>query len=223
MGERDSHDDHPAGRVAGDHWYCVDVECRGDQPYRRTHRAGLLDDAGRRHGTGDSVGDRRLLLAVPCRDRAARAAAGRCRGGRGACRSESCGLLELGQSLIPTNPMAAAANGAMLPLVVFTLAFAIALTRVPAEGRDAVLRFFQGLGDAMLVLVGWIIWLAPAGVFVLMLSLGAHGGAGLVGAIGFYIAAYSIACIIFVLLLYPTLAIAARLPMPVFARAALPA
>ena len=133
------------------------------------------------------------------------------------------GFWNWAQSLIPTNPIAAAANGAMLPLVVFTLAFAIALTRVPAEGRDAVLRFFHGLGDAMLVLVGWIIWLAPAGVFVLMLSLGAHGGAGLVGAIGFYIAAYSITSIVFVLLLYPTLAIAARLPMAVFARAALPA
>jgi len=127
------------------------------------------------------------------------------------------------QSLIPTNPIAAAANGEMLPLVVFTLAFAMALTRIPSESREVVLRFFQGLGDAMLVLVGWIIWLAPAGVFVLMLSLGAHGGAGFVGAMGFYIAAYSIACIVFVLLLYPTLAIAARLPIRTFARAALPA
>jgi Na+/H+-dicarboxylate symporter len=44
----------------------------------------------------------------------------------------------------------------------------------------------------LLVLVRWIIWLAPLGVFALMLPLGAHGGAGLAGAVGFYIAAYSI-------------------------------
>jgi Na+/H+-dicarboxylate symporter len=125
-------------------------------------------------------------------------------------------------SLVPTNPIAAAANGAMLPLVLFTLLFAVALTRIPADGREAVLRFFRGLGDAMLVLVGWIIALAPFGVFVLMLSLGAHGGAGLVGAMGFYIAAYSIACILFVLALYPVLAVVAGLPMREFARAALP-
>ena len=106
-------------------------------------------------------------------------------------------------SLIPTNPIAAAANGSMLPLVLFTLLFAMATTRIPAESRAAVLGFFRGLGDAMLVLVGWVILLAPAGVFVLMLSLGAHGGASLVGAMGFYIAAYSIGCILFVLLLYP--------------------
>jgi len=125
-------------------------------------------------------------------------------------------------SLIPTNPISAAANGAMLPLVVFTLLFAVAVTRIPADGRDALLRFFRGLGDAMLVLVGWIIWLAPAGVFVLMLGLGAHGGAGLVGAMGFYIVAYSIACILFVLVLYPVVAVVARVPMQTFARAALP-
>jgi Na+/H+-dicarboxylate symporter len=126
-------------------------------------------------------------------------------------------------SLIPTNPMAAAANGAMLPLIVFTLLFAIAITRTPAQSREVLLRFFQGLADAMLVLVGWVIWLAPAGVFVLMLSLGAHGGAGFAGAMGFYIAAYSSACVVFVVLLYPTLAIAAHLPMRTFGRAVLPA
>ena len=126
-------------------------------------------------------------------------------------------------SLIPTNPIAAAANGTMLPLVLFTLLFATATTRIPAESRAAVLGLFRGLADAMLVLVGWVIWLAPAGVFVLMLSLGAHGGAALVGAMGFYIVAYSIGCILFVLLLYPVVAIVAGLPMRTFARAVLPA
>ncbi|HXT68258.1 MAG TPA: cation:dicarboxylase symporter family transporter [Vicinamibacterales bacterium] len=125
-------------------------------------------------------------------------------------------------SLVPTNPIAAAANGAMLPLVLFTLLLALAIPHAPADGRDALLRFFRGLGDTMQVLVRWIIWCAPVGIFALMLPLGAHGGAGFVGAIGFYIAAYSLASILFVLLLYPALAVFARLPMREFARAALP-
>jgi proton glutamate symport protein len=125
-------------------------------------------------------------------------------------------------SLIPTNPVAAAANGAMLPLVIFTVLFALAVAHSPAEGRDALLRFFRGLADAMQVLVRWVIWCAPVGVFALMLPLGAHGGAGFVGAVGFYIAAYSVASVLFVLLLYPALALIARLPMREFARAALP-
>jgi proton glutamate symport protein len=126
-------------------------------------------------------------------------------------------------SLIPTNPIAAAANGAMLPLILFTLLFALAIAHVPGDGRDVLLRFFRALGDAMLVLVRWVIWLAPVGVFALMLPLGAHGGAGLAGAVGFYIAAYSLGCILSVLLLYPALALLARLPMRDFARAVLPA
>ena len=125
-------------------------------------------------------------------------------------------------SLVPTNPVAAAANGAMLPLVIFTVLFALAIAHSPADGRDGLLRFFRGLSEAMQVLVRWVIWCAPVGVFALMLPLGAHGGAGFVGAVGFYIAAYSVASVLFVLLLYPVLAVFARLPMRDFARAALP-
>src|SRR4029079_17565200 len=82
-------------------------------------------------------------------------------------------------SLIPTNPAAAAANGEMLPLLVFTLLLALAIAKTPAGTRETLLTFFRALSDAMLVLVRWIVWLAPVGVFALMLPLGAHGGAGL--------------------------------------------
>ncbi len=126
-------------------------------------------------------------------------------------------------SLIPTNPIAAAANGAMLPLVLFTLFLALAIARSAASSRDSLLGFFRALSDAMLVLVRWVVWLAPIGVFALMLPLGLHGGVGLVGAIGFYIVAYSAGSVLIVLLLYPVLKIAAGLPIAVFAQAALPA
>jgi Na+/H+-dicarboxylate symporter len=125
-------------------------------------------------------------------------------------------------SLIPTNPVAAAASGAMLPLVLFTLLLALAIARSGAEAREILVRFFRSLSEAMLVLVAWIVRLAPIGVFALMLPLGAHGGAGLVGAIGFYILVYSLASVLFVLLLYPVVAAVAHVPMRDFARAALP-
>ena len=126
-------------------------------------------------------------------------------------------------SLIPTNAVAAAANGAMLPLILFTLLLALAIARIPADGRELLLRFFRALSEAMLVLVDWVVWLAPAGVFALMLPLGAHGGAGFAGAVGFYIVAYSVASVLFILLLYPMIALVARMPVRDFARAALPA
>jgi Na+/H+-dicarboxylate symporter len=126
-------------------------------------------------------------------------------------------------SLIPTNPVAAAANGAMLPLILFTLFLALAIARTPPDARQTLLAFFRALSEAMLVLVRWIVWLAPIGVFALMLPLGAHGGSGLAGALGFYVAAYSVACVLFTLLLYPVVALFGGIGVRRFASAALPA
>ena len=124
-------------------------------------------------------------------------------------------------SLIPSNPIAAAANGAMLPLIVFTLLFGLAIASSAPPARAALLGFFRALGDAMLILVRWVILMAPIGVFALVLPLAAHAGAGLVGAIGFYIVAYSLMCIVASLLLYPVVALFGRIPIGRFARAAL--
>src|SRR5438270_2598944 len=125
-------------------------------------------------------------------------------------------------SLLPANPVAAAAAGAMMPLILFTLLLALAIARSPEASRQTLTRFFRALSDAMLILVRWIILAAPLGVFALVLPLAVHAGATLAGAIGFYVAAYSIASIAVTLLLYPVVAIAGRIPLRRFARAALP-
>ena len=126
-------------------------------------------------------------------------------------------------SLIPANPIAAAANGAMVPLVLFTLLLALAIVHSPPKSRDALVAFFQAAGNAMLVLVRWVVLLAPVGVFALVLPLVAHAGASVAGAFGFYIAIYSIACTLVLLLLYPVVRIAGAIPIRHFARAVLPA
>ncbi len=125
-------------------------------------------------------------------------------------------------SLIPSNPVGAAANGQMMSLVLFALLLAVAIAHSPSTSRATLVGFFQSLADAMLTLVRWVIALAPIGVFALVLPLAAHAGASLVGAIGFYIVAYSVACVVATLLLYP-LAIVARHGVAAFARAVLPA
>ena len=126
-------------------------------------------------------------------------------------------------SLIPSNPIAATANGSMVQLVLFTLFLALAVTRISADGRAAVVGFFRALGDAMLVLVRWVVLAAPIGVFALVLPLASRAGATLVGAIGFYIFAYSFASIAVSLLFYPVVAVVGRIPIGRFAKAALPA
>ena len=64
----------------------------------------------------------------------------------------------------------------MLPLIVFTIGFGAALTKVSAERRAGVVNFFTGLADAMMVLIRWVIALAPIGVFALAAPLAGADG-----------------------------------------------
>jgi Na+/H+-dicarboxylate symporter len=126
-------------------------------------------------------------------------------------------------NLVPTNPVKAAADGAMLPLVVFAIAFGLALLKVDAEVRAPVLGFFRAVRDATLVVVRWLIALAPIGVFALMLPLVSRAGLQTAGALTYYVIAMAIACTTFTLLLYPTVAVVGRVSMREFARAVFPA
>jgi proton glutamate symport protein len=126
-------------------------------------------------------------------------------------------------SLIPTNPIAAAANGTMLPLILFTLLLALAIARSGSGARDTLVGFFRALAEAMLVMVRWVVAVAPIGVFALVLPLAARSGAGVAGGVGFYVVVYSLGSIVITLLLYPVASVAGRIPLRRFARAVLPA
>jgi Na+/H+-dicarboxylate symporter len=126
-------------------------------------------------------------------------------------------------SLIPSNPIAAAANGAMVPLILFTLILAVAIARSPESTRAPLVTLARALGEAMLVIVRWVVLAAPVGVFALVLPLSAHMGGTVVGAIGMYIVGYSVATVAVTLLVYPIVAIFGGISVGRFARAALPA
>jgi Na+/H+-dicarboxylate symporter len=125
-------------------------------------------------------------------------------------------------TLIPTNPFAAAASGAMLQLILFTLILALAIAKLAPTLREPLLAVFRGLAEAMLVIVRWVVKLAPLGVFALVLPLAARGGTGVAGAVGFDIVAASLASTLMTLLLYPVVAFVAKVPMAQFARAVFP-
>src|SRR6185503_5965847 len=99
------------------------------------------------------------------------------------------------------------------------LILALAIASLGATSRDTLLGFFCALSEAMLVIVRWVVALAPIGVFALVLPLAARGGAGVAGAVGFYVLVYSLACILITLLLYPTVALLAKVPIARFGRA----
>lgn len=90
-------------------------------------------------------------------------------------------------AIIPSNAVGAAAAGAMLPLVTFALFFGFALTRIEPARRAQVVGFFQSVSDAMIVIVQWVLWVAPVGIFALVLALTARSGIGMLQALGIYI------------------------------------
>jgi proton glutamate symport protein len=99
------------------------------------------------------------------------------------------------RSLIPTNVIAAAADDAVLPLVVFACLFGLALTRLSAERRQPLQAFFQAASEAMIVIVQWVLALAPLGVFGLSLALGLSAGLDALGTLAQYVAVVSLVTI----------------------------
>lgn len=121
--------------------------------------------------------------------------------------------------LIPANPVRAAADGTMLPLVVFSVIFAMAITRLAKRHKQTLVDFFEALTRTMIVIVEWILLVAPVGVFCLVVPLAARTGVDLVGAMGAFLL---IACGLVVLglvALYPVAVLIGRIPLGQFARA----
>ncbi|MGY3039900.1 proton glutamate symport protein [Rhodanobacter sp. TND4EL1] len=90
-------------------------------------------------------------------------------------------------AIVPNNAVMAAAQSAMLPLVVFALFLGFALTRIEPTRRAMLVEFFQAIADAMIVIVRWVLWVAPLGVFALILSVCARSGLGMLSALGVYV------------------------------------
>ncbi len=126
-------------------------------------------------------------------------------------------------SLVPSNPISAAVDGAMLPLIVFSMLLGLALVSLPEATRLSVIPLFRGIADAMLVLVRWLLVVAPIGVFALTLPLVARLGLAAIGALAAYVVLISLMTVVFsVFIVYPAAAFFGRISIGQFARAALP-
>jgi proton glutamate symport protein len=89
--------------------------------------------------------------------------------------------------LVPTNPVAAAADTALLPLILFTAAFAFATLKLPEAKRASITGLFSAVADAMVILIHWVLAIAPLGVFALGLVVGAKAGTAALGALAHYV------------------------------------
>ncbi|WP_293941259.1 cation:dicarboxylase symporter family transporter [Sphingomonas sp.] len=129
------------------------------------------------------------------------------------------GMADFVRSIVPPNVVKAAADGSILQIVVFTTLFAFAIARLPEDKRRPLAEFFDALGDAMLVIIGWILWLAPVGVLALAFAVGAGAGGAAFGAVLHYVLLVSSLGIAILLSAYAVAAVAAGWPIGKFARA----
>ena len=139
-----------------------------------------------------------------------------------AAEAEVPSLAEWVTALVPSNAISSAADGALLPLVFFSVILGLAVTRLSEPSRASLLGFFGALSEAMLVIVQWVLRLAPVGVFALVFPMAASG-VQLAGALRQYVVLRALLCIIAALALYPLVGTAGGTTVRRFAKCIAPA
>ena len=112
------------------------------------------------------------------------------------------GLLDLVLRLIPANPFAAAADGSLLPLIVFTLLMAAAAGAVEEARRHRLITFAEDISAVFVRLIHWILWTAPAGVFGLAAPVVARMGLGLLAGLAVFVVTVIVGLFVFMALFY---------------------
>jgi len=133
------------------------------------------------------------------------------------------GILEFLKSLVAPNIIAAAAETAMLPVTVFFALLAVAITRLPQAQGEVLLSFFHALANAMLQIIGWVLWIAPVGVAALAFGVGLKSGGGAFAALAHYIVLVSAMGAFILVLAYAMAWGLGGVGLVDFARALLPA
>jgi Na+/H+-dicarboxylate symporter len=124
--------------------------------------------------------------------------------------------------IIPNNIVKAAAESSFLSMIIFALIFSFAVMRIEVGLREVLVRVFTAVRDTMLVVIGWILWVGPIGVFALALVVGARAGGGAFHALVHYILIVAGVGLVVTLGAYPMAIIGGRVPLARFSRAALP-
>jgi Na+/H+-dicarboxylate symporter len=88
--------------------------------------------------------------------------------------------------MIPQNVFGAAADGDLLPLIIFSVIFGAAVTLIADDRRRAILQLFEAVNDTVMVIIDWVMRLAPYAVFALIGSIVARFGLDLLRALLVY-------------------------------------
>lgn len=129
------------------------------------------------------------------------------------------GIADFFKGIVPDNVFAAATNGDVLPLVVFSILFALALGSISERGRTAIVGLFQAFADALLVIVDWVLRVAPIGVFALAYTVGSAAGGSAFAGLGHYVVLISLVGVLVTLAGFPLAIIGGGIGPGAFTRA----
>jgi len=132
-----------------------------------------------RPGEALDPGVQAALLAEYAPDAAAR---------QSAAKASTFGVQTLVE-IVPRNPIDSAARGDMLGLIFFSLVFGFALTRLPERLSKPVVQVLEGVGEAVSVMIGFAMKLAPVGVAALIFSVTSRFGLDILRSLGLFMAA----------------------------------
>jgi Na+/H+-dicarboxylate symporter len=126
---------------------------------------------------------------------------------------------DLARDIVPTNPFDAMVRGDMLQVVVFSLMLGIALSILPRERSAPVYAAAHGLNDAFVLIVRGIMYVAPVGVFCLVIPIVANLGFDVLSSLGAYCLTVLLGLAIIQLIIYPSVVmIFSRMPIRTFFR-----
>ena len=127
-------------------------------------------------------------------------------------------------AIIPDNPVAAAAQGQIFPLVIFALVFGLAIARLPArDGKPSTLpATLSQIAQAMMIIVDWVLVAAPVGIFVLALGLATQSGLEVAHMLAIFVALCLGNSVMMALVCYLLVLSTRAAPIAAFARAIAP-
>lgn len=123
-------------------------------------------------------------------------------GGEVPTMTELPSLIDFVVNLIPRNPFQAAADGSLLPLLVFTVLLGAAAGTIEPEKRDRLIDIADAAAAALIRLVEWVLWTAPVGIFGLVAPATARMGLGLLQSLAVFVIAVVLGLAILVFAVY---------------------
>lgn len=121
--------------------------------------------------------------------------------------------------VVPQSFFQAAAEGEVLQVVVFTLIFSFALAMLAKEKRDVILTFCDSLAETMFKFTNIVMKYAPIGVAAAIAATVGNEGLSVLINLGLLILCLYIALVLFVVFVFGTVAVIAKVPIRQFINA----